>query len=84
MFELTPEFDSRQSFYRKALVNYVGDVKELHSYGSHVASIDSKTRTVTLHPLWDHSATTLRHVKEFLKQGGLTAVSKAQIAKDYA
>lgn len=80
--ELTPMFDSRQSFYRKAFVTYKGNTQELHSYGSHVATISGGE--VTLRTLWNSSATTLRHVKEFLKQNGFTAVTKVQIAKDYA
>ena len=83
-FELTPEFDSRQSFYRKAMVKYTGPWKELHSYGSHVMSLEPGQRTVVLLPRWDESATSIRHVKELLKQNGFTAESKAQIARDYA
>ena len=30
-----------------------------------------------------YSATTLRHIKEFLKQNGFKADSKSQIEKDY-
>ena len=30
-----------------------------------------------------HSATTLRHVKEFLRQEGFTADTKGQILRDY-
>ena len=30
-----------------------------------------------------YSVTTLRHIKEFLKQNGFKAETKAQIAKDY-
>ena len=78
MFELTPKFDSRESFYRKAMVKYTGPWQELHSYGTHVMSIEPEQRTVVLLPRWNESATTLRHVKEFLKQHGFTAESKAQ------
>lgn len=92
LFELTPEFDTRQSFYNKAYVRFprtgIGEPKnsraELLSYGTHVMTIDPEARTVELLPRWDESATTLRHVKELLKQNGFTATSKAQIAKDYA
>lgn len=92
LYELTPEFDNRKSFYKKAYVRYprigAGEPKnsrvELLSYGTHVMTVDPEARTVELLPRWDESATTLRHVKELLKQTGFTATSKAQIAKDYA
>lgn len=94
LFELTPEFDSRQSFYKKAYVRFpvLGNgfpdtsnaSRELLSYGTHVLTVDPEVRTVELLPRWDESATTLRHVKEMLKQNGFTAETKAQIARDYA
>lgn len=94
LFELTPEFDSRKSFHQKAYVRFpvlsngypdpVKTSRELLSYGTHVMTIDPEARTVELRPRWDESATTLRHVKELLKQNGFTAESKAQIARDYA
>lgn len=92
--ELTTEFDSRKSFYGKAQVRYPvldsgfpdlsNNSIELLSYGTHVVTIDTASRTVKLFPAWNASQTTLRHVKEFLKQYGFTAISKAQIANDYA
>jgi hypothetical protein len=36
-----------------------------------------------LYPSWNYSQTTMRHVKEFLRQHGFTADSKAQIERDY-
>lgn len=94
LFELTPEFDSRQSFYKKAYVRFpvlsngypdpAKTSRELLSYGTHVMTVDPEERTVDLLPRWDESQTTLRHVKELLKQNGFTAESKAQIARDYS
>ena len=90
-YELEPQFDSRQSFYRKAFVSIDQDaagnpVSKLSSYDTHVASIliDShELKYVSLFPRWDSSATTLRHVKEFLRQNGFKAETKAQIKADY-
>ena len=90
-YELTPKFDSSQSFYRKAFVSMDSDaagnpVSRLSSYDTHVASIliDSHgLEYVALFPQWDSSATTLRHVKEFLKQKGFKAETKAQMRADY-
>ena len=83
-YELAPEYDARKSFYGKALVFDLGSgILELHSYGSPVAKINLKRHAVVLFSAWDHSATTLRHVKEFLRQHGFKAETKAQIGRDY-
>ena len=83
-YELTPMYDGRASFYGKALVFDLGNgISELHSYGTTVAKINRKRHTVVLFPAWDHSATTLRHVKEFLRQYGFNAETRSQIERDY-
>lgn len=84
---LMPIYDSRKSFYNKAVVeddsmNHGG--KLLYSYETRVAMADTEDYEVELYPGWDHSQTTLRHVKEFLRQNGFKAETKAQIEKDYA
>lgn len=83
MYELTPQFDSRQSFYGKATVTGTNTGLVLRSYGTIVATIDDETNEVTLLPRWDETQTTLRHVKEFLKQNGFKAETKAQMKADY-
>jgi hypothetical protein len=81
--ELSPQYDSRKSFYGKAKV-VVGNGKvTLYSYNTPVCEIDANTNEVTLLDLWDSSQTTLRHVKEFLQQHGFKAGSKQQLAKMY-
>ena len=83
VYGLRPEYDSRQSFHGKANVEVDGKGNEtLYSYDTPVAKIDRKGK-LTLLPRWDESQTTLRHVKEFLRQHGLKADSLAQIKKDY-
>lgn len=78
---LMPKYDSRQSFYNKAVVEHRGNRITLYSYNVKVAEIhDGKLR---LFKDWDYSSTTLRHTKEFLKQNGFIAETKAQITKDY-
>ena len=66
MYELFPAFDFAKSFYGKAVVK--DDV--LESYGTPVARrvLDGSTWRVELYPAWSCSATTLRHVKEFIRQ----------------
>lgn len=90
---LNPIHDSRKSFYNKAVftidsvlwgtaaeLNAPGE-KHLYSYNTEVAYIDSDG--VHLLPCWNYSATTLRHVKEFLRQNGYTADSVQQMRRDY-
>ena len=66
MGELTVRYDARNSFYGKAMVDYSRGAKTLFSYGTKVVTI--KNNVVTLGTSYDYSQTTLRHVKEFLKQ----------------
>lgn len=78
---LIPQYDSRKSFYNKAIVESTNDKITLYSYNTRVAEINNGK--VQLLNAWDYSSTTLRHTKEFLKQNGFIAESKSQIAKDY-
>lgn len=74
---LKPEYDSRASFYNKAET----DDNKLYSYGTLVADIvDGQP---VLYPDWNYSATTIRHVREWLLQHGFDAGSKADIAAKY-
>lgn len=77
---LEPRYDSRQSFYNKALVVNARDRTILYSYMTKVAEIDPNGKAVVY---GTYSATTLRHIKEFLKQHGFKAETKAQIEADY-
>lgn len=82
IYGLEAQYDSRKSFGGKAQVETDNAGTEtLYSYNTPVVKIVKGE--VTLLPKWDSSATTLRHVKEFLKQHDLKAESKEQIAKDY-
>lgn len=77
---LEPQHDSRKSFYNKAFVDE-NDV--LYSYGTKVMEIKNGRPILTVgEDLL--SQTTLRHIKEFLKQKGFTAISKQQIIRDYS
>lgn len=91
VYDLSPRYDSRNSFYGKASVEEKDDgTKILYSYGSKVAMIKDGKAILGLgknrgyeYLLWAYSPTTLRHVKEFLKQNGFRADSRAQMEKDY-
>lgn len=78
---LSVKYDSRQSFYGKALIDRKNGEILLISYETKVAKID-KSGKAHLFSAWDFSQTTLRHVKEFLKQytpffiGGKQSIEK--------
>mgnify|MGYP007099472966 CR=1 FL=1 len=78
---LEPRYDARKSFYNKAETREENGETILSSYGVDVAKI--KDGKVTLFPKWDFSQTTVRRVKEFLRQNGFKADGRVQIAKDY-
>jgi len=77
---LQAQYDSRASFYGKARVEWNNGDLELISYSTRVAIIyaDGRVRV-----FGTYSQTTLRHIKEFLKQNGFRADSSKQIMKDY-
>lgn len=84
--ELSPQYDSRKSFYGKARVRTLDDGTEiLYSYNTPVVRV--KDGQVTLlsrgYLGWASSQTTLRHVKEFLQQRGFKTGSVHDIAKLY-
>lgn len=84
-YELDARYDSRNSFYGKAHVEEIGNTLKLYSYDTHVATIEPNAEGVVeclLKPAWDYSQTTLRHVKEFLRQNGFGRYTKAEIYKE--
>lgn len=83
---MEPEYDSRKSFYKKAYVDERPDgTKILYSYGTPVCKIeDGKAILLRKGYLsWACSPTTLRHVKEFLRQNGFEAGSINDLRKNY-
>lgn len=79
-YELRAIHDGRKSFYKKAYVIENEGVTELRSYQTIVCRIENNKPIVTN----TYSDTTLRHIKEFLRQMGFDAFNKSQILKDYA
>jgi hypothetical protein len=79
-YELEPRYDTRKSFYGKAIVREENGKTILRSYSTDVAYIQNGKATVN----GMYSNTTLRHIKEFLLQHGFTADNWAQIEKDYS
>lgn len=92
-YELQPKFDSRKSFYGRAIVEISGGWGQnvtLYSYNTPVAMIGYATDdngneefVCYLTIDWDHSATTLRHVKEFLRQYGFGAWTAKEIRSEW-
>ena len=78
-FELETRFDSRASFYGKARVEIEGSKYTLFSYNTKVAYIEDGKA----HVLGYWSTTTMRHIREFLKQNDFEVGSKKEILKDY-
>lgn len=81
IMELCPYYDSAQSFYGKAKVIEIENDVFLMSYDTIVAFYNRETKIAEV--IDTYSATTLRHIKEFLKQSGFKAETKKQIERDY-
>jgi hypothetical protein len=80
-YNLETRYDSRKSFYGKAVVIVKNDgTKQLRSYNTIVAEI---TPEGSAEVYGTYSPTTLRHIKEFLKQFGYSADTKAEIEELY-
>lgn len=77
--ELEPIYSNVKSFYGKAKIIRENGVIKLMSYSTIVATIqDGK-----LHINGFYSATTLRHLKEFIEQMGFKSGSKSELEKMY-
>lgn len=68
--ELKPVYDNAKSFYKKAYILYENNVIKLYSYNTLVCVIMNKRYKLNYNIDTDllFSNTTLRHIKEFLKQ----------------
>ena len=77
--ELKPIFSNQKSFYNKATIIIEEGAVKLQSYSTIVAEIRNGKAKIFG---W-YSATTTRHIKEFLQQNGFTVGTKAQLEKLY-
>lgn len=66
--ELKTIYDSRKSFYKKAMVDKVDDTFRLFSYGTLIATANDTVVTLVDKNEEDYSQTTLRHLREFVVQ----------------
>jgi len=76
-YELQTQYDSRKSFYGKAKVEVKDGVHYLYSYDTLVAEYNEKTGEVDVKG-W-YSATTARHINEFLQQLGFDKMTKTKM-----
>lgn len=74
-FALVPRVSRVKSFYKKAVIQPFPGGLTLYSYGTPVCTVcDGK-----VFRCWDGwSATTARHVNEFLQQNGLAPLCKSE------
>lgn len=72
-------YDTHKSYYNKAKTEETNGKLVLYSYDTEVAFIENNKAVVTNL----QSATTLRHVKDFLLQNNFKAENKKQIIADY-
>ena len=81
-YNLNARFDSAKSFYGKAQVleNEQEEIKILQSYETYVCIIKGNHAFISD----TYSNTTVRHIKEFLKQNGFKVGSKQELIKMYS
>jgi len=95
VYDLDCRYDGAKSFYGKAKVEVHDGEESLISYTTLVAKITmvhdddpengpSENDLVRKAIVYGtYSPTTLRHIKEFLRQAGFKAETKSQIIEDY-
>jgi hypothetical protein len=82
IYELSPRFDARKSFYGKAHIIETSKTIKLKSYDTIILQYSKQTKTIKFlcRDPWAFSQTTNRHINEFIKQfTNETALSKKQI-----
>lgn len=86
MYELECKYDSRNSFYKKAMVGITYDagtqIATLYSYGVKVGRVERSEESTIYYYYGKYSQTTTRHQKEFFKQEGLDDNEIKQLFKD--
>ena len=75
--ELMAEYDSANSFYRKAMVERTENLSVLTSYETEVAQYNHVTKEIKVYG-W-YSMTTARHINEFLQQLGFNKMTKKEM-----
>ena len=73
---LQPVYDARKSFYKKAHVKTTGNIKTLYSYKTPILDFDMRYNEITKIYWNGYSATTMRHINEFLQQNNYNKLNK--------
>lgn len=77
--ELQAIYTNQKSFYGKARVEHLENGnKALYSYSTKVCELDNNNNIIDI---GYYSATTSRHINDFLQQNGLAKMSKKEIEK---
>jgi len=79
--ELKPQKENKKSYYCKARVGFFNGTCTLYSYDTKVVTITNGI--VKLYNVDLYSATTLRHVKEFLYQNGFLVANKKDLLNKF-
>lgn len=83
-YELAPVFDNCKSFYGKARVKVDGDDLQLFSYSTSVATVTYLPDGAKLaHITGVYSRTTVRHIREFLRQQGFKPGTKSELISEF-
>jgi hypothetical protein len=84
IYELSPRYDARKSFYGKAHIIETSKTIKLKSYDTIILQYNKQTKQIKFlcRDTWAFSQTTNRHINEFLKQfTNIHPLSKAEILK---
>jgi hypothetical protein len=84
IYELTARFDRRKSFYGKAHIIETPYTITLQSYDTRILQYNKRTKKIKwlCRDTWAFSATTNRHINEFLTQfTNESKLSKSEILK---
>ena len=72
--ELKPKFDGRKSFYNKAMLKIERDEITLISYNTPIIAL-YKNNIIFLTQREHLSNTTMRHLREFLRQSNMSSIA---------
>lgn len=82
IYELKPMYNNQKSFYGKALIKDTIKGMELYSYNTLVAKSENGKVYVTHNDNY-LTQTTLKHIKEFIKQLGYEKMSKKELLENF-
>ena len=79
IYELSPEYVGRQSYYGKAQVETNNGESTLYSYGTPIMKINSNGEIEMLCSERHLTNTTIRHIREFMQQNGFSPIPKQKL-----